>query len=73
MLAKLAETVGLRHTDTVPASIRRWRIQTVFDHQGIDAAVSIAGEKADRLPLLINIPDNNTDDETALVTSFLAA
>ncbi len=72
-LANLAETVGLRHADTVPASIRRWRIQTVFDHQGIDAATSIAGEKADRLPLLINIPDNNTDDETSLVTSFLAA
>jgi hypothetical protein len=38
MLAKFAHTVGLRHADTVLGSIRRWRIQTVFDHQGIDAA-----------------------------------
>lgn len=38
MLAKFAHTVGLRHADTVPGSLRRWRIQTVFDHQGIDAA-----------------------------------
>lgn len=73
-LAELADSVGLRHADTIPGSIRRWRIQNTFDRQGIDAAVAIAGEKVNRLPLLITIPGTTQDDdETAKVTSFLAA
>lgn len=74
ILSRLAASVGVRHDDTVPASIRRWRIQTTFDHHGADAAVAISGEATDRLPRLINIPDDaQRNPETPIVTSFLAA